>query len=32
MAIDGRSSPLVLAKRDHEGDVDMGDISPENVS
>ena len=33
MAIDGSSSsPLVLAKRDHEGDVEMGDLSPENVS
>jgi hypothetical protein len=34
MAIDGSgsSSPPVLAKRDHEGDVDMGDLSPENVS
>jgi hypothetical protein len=33
MAIDGSSSsPLVLAKRDHEGDVEMGDFSPENVS
>jgi len=31
MAIDGScSSPPVLAKRDHEGDVDMGDFSPEN--
>jgi hypothetical protein len=33
MAIDdGSSSPQVLAKRDHEGDVDMGDFSSENVS
>jgi hypothetical protein len=32
MAINGSSSPPVLAKRDHEGDVDMGDFSPENVS
>ena len=31
MAIDN-SSPLALAKRDHEGDVEMGDFSPENVS
>lgn len=33
MAIDGgSSSPQVLAKRDHEGDVEMSDFSPENVS
>ncbi len=32
MAIDGSSSPSVLAKRDHEGDVEMSDFSPENVS
>jgi len=34
IAIDGSSSsnPPVLAKRDHEGDVDMSDFSPENVS
>lgn len=33
MAIDGSSSsPPVLAKRDYDGDVDMGDLSPENVS
>jgi len=31
MVIDGsNSSPPVLAKRDHEGDVEMGDFSPEN--
>jgi len=31
MAIDGGgSSPQILAKRDHEGDVEMSDFSPEN--
>ena len=28
----GSSSPQVLAKRDHEGDVNMSDVSSENVS
>ena len=32
MAVDGGSSPPVLAKRDHEGDIDMSYYSPENVS
>ena len=33
MTIDGGgSSPQVLAKRDHEGDVEMSDFSPVNVS
>jgi hypothetical protein len=32
MDIDSGSSSPVLAKRDHEGDIDMGDFSPENVS
>ena len=37
MAIDGgssssSSSPPVLAKRDHEGDVEMSDFPSENVS
>ena len=30
--IDDSSCSPVLAKRDHEGDVDMSDFSPENVS
>jgi hypothetical protein len=32
MAVDGSSSPPVLAKRDHEGDVEMSHLSPENAS
>ena len=32
MAVDGSSSPPVLAKRDHEGDVEMSHFSPENAS
>jgi hypothetical protein len=32
MAVEGSSSPSVLAKRDHEGDVEMSHFSPENVS
>jgi hypothetical protein len=32
MAIDGSSNPPVLAKRDHEGDIEMSHFSPENVS
>lgn len=33
MVIGGSSfSPQVLAKRDPEGDVEMSDVSPENVS
>jgi len=30
MTVDGGSSPSVLAKRDHEGDVEMNTLSPEN--
>jgi hypothetical protein len=32
MAVDGSSSPPVLAKRDHEGDIEMSHFSPENAS
>ena len=32
MTVDGGPSPPVLSKRDHEGDIEMGHYSPENVS
>lgn len=32
MAVDGGSSPPVLAKRDYEGDIEMSHYSSENVS
>jgi len=31
MTIDGTSDPSILEKRDHDGDVEMGNLSPENV-
>jgi hypothetical protein len=31
MAVDGDLGPSVLAKRDHDEDVEMGNLSPNNV-
>jgi hypothetical protein len=31
MTVDGASDPSILAKRDHDGDVEMGNLSPGNV-
>jgi len=30
MTVNGASDPSILAKRDHDGDVEMGNLSPEN--
>ena len=31
MTVDGASDPSILAKRDHDGDVEMDNLSPTNV-